>query len=323
MTRFATIGSNFVTDSFLEAAQGVEGFQLEGVYSRTRARAEEFAAKWGAPRTYTSLDALCADPAIEAVYVASPNACHEAQTIALLKAGKHVLCEKPIAPDSAALARMARAARETGRVLMEAMMPAHTPAYRAIRAAMAQIAPVRRATLRFCKYSSRYDKFKAGIVENAFDPSLANGALMDIGVYCLHAAQLLLGEPQTVAGKSVFLPGGIDGAGSLVLGYDGALAEIVYSKITDSVSPSEIEGEGGSILIDAVSRPRRAELVLRGGARREIPLGVEADEMRYEIEDFLALLRGADGARYLADSEAVTRTLDRARAGMGVEFRRR
>ena len=203
------------------------------------------------------------------------------------------------------------------------MMPAHTPAYRAIRAAMAQIAPVRRATLRFCKYSSRYDKFKAGIVENAFDPSLANGALMDIGVYCLHAAQLLLGEPQTVAGKSVFLPGGIDGAGSLVLGYDGALAEIVYSKITDSVSPSEIEGEGGSILIDAVSRPRRAELVLRGGARREIPLGVEADEMRYEIEDFLALLRGADGARYLADSEAVTRTLDRARAGMGVEFRRR
>lgn len=323
MTRFATIGSNFVTDSFLEAAQGVEGFQLEGVYSRTRARAEEFAAKWDAPRTYTSLDALCADPVIEAVYVASPNACHEAQAIALLKAGKHVLCEKPIAPDSAALARMARAAREAGRVLMEAMMPAHTPAYRAIRAAMAQIAPVRRATLRFCKYSSRYDKFKAGIVENAFDPSLANGALMDIGVYCLHAAQLLLGEPQTVAGKSVFLPGGIDGAGSLVLGYNGALAEIVYSKITDSVSPSEIEGEGGSILIDAVSRPRRAELVLRGGARREIPLGVEADEMRYEIEDFLALLRGADGARYLADSEAVTRTLDRARAGMGVEFRRR
>ena len=128
---------------------------MEGVYSRTRARAEEFAAKWGAPRTYTSLDALCADPVIEAVYVASPNACHEAQAIALLKAGKHVLCEKPIAPDSAALARMARAARETGRVLMEAMMPAHTPAYRAIRAAMAQIAPVRRATLRFCKYSSR------------------------------------------------------------------------------------------------------------------------------------------------------------------------
>jgi len=94
MTRFATIGSNFVTDSFLEAAQGVEGFQLEGVYSRTRARAEEFAAKWDAPRTYTSLDALCADPVIEAVYVASPNACHEAQAIALLKAGKHVLCEK-------------------------------------------------------------------------------------------------------------------------------------------------------------------------------------------------------------------------------------
>ena len=93
--------------------------------------------------------------------------------------------------------------------------------------------------------------------------------------------------------------------------------------ITKDDFVGEIEGEGGSILIDAVSRPRRAELVLRGGARREIPLGVEADEMRYEIEDFLALLRGADGARYLADSESVTRTLDRARAGMGVEFRRR
>ena len=147
-----------MTDFFLKAAQGAEGFHLEGVYSRTRARAEEFAARWGAPRVYTSLDALCADPAIDAVYVASPNICHEAQTIYLLRAGKHVLCEKPIAPDSAALGRMVRAARESGRALMEAMMPAHTPAYRAIRAAMAEIGPVRRATLRYCQYSSRYDK---------------------------------------------------------------------------------------------------------------------------------------------------------------------
>lgn len=322
MARFATIGSNFVTDFFLKAAQGAEGFHLEGVYSRTRARAEEFAARWGAPRVYTSLDALCADPAIDAVYVASPNICHEAQTIYLLRAGKHVLCEKPIAPDSAALGRMVRAARESGRALMEAMMPAHTPAYRAIRAAMAEIGPVRRATLRYCQYSSRYDKFKAGIVENAFDPTLANGALMDIGVYCVHAAQLLFGEPETVAGTSVFLPGSIDGAGSLLLGYGDKVAEIVYSKITNSASPSEIEGEGGSILIDAISRPRRAELVLRGGARREIPLGVEFDEMRYEADDFLALLRGARMDAFLADSEAVTRTLDKARAAMGVDFRR-
>ena len=225
MTRFATIGSNFVTDSFLEAAQGVEGFQLEGVYSRTRARAEEFAAKWGAPRTYTSLDALCADPAIEAVYVASPNACHEAQTIALLKAGKHVLCEKPIAPDSAALARMARAAREAGRVLMEAMMPAHTPAYRAIRAAMAQIAPVRRATLRFCKYSSRYDKFKGRHRGKRLRP-LARQRRADGHRRVLPArGAIAAGRAANRGGQKRVPPGGIDGAGSLVLGYDGALAE--------------------------------------------------------------------------------------------------
>lgn len=324
MVRFATIGSNFVTDGLLEAARGVPAFRLEGVYSRTAERAEEFAKKWGAPRTYTTIDALCADPSIDAVYVASPNACHEAQSVALLSAGKHVLCEKPAAPDSAALERMVRAARSTNRVFMEAMMPAHTPAYRAIRAAMEEIGPVRRATLRFCKYSSRYDKFKAGIVENAFDPTLANGALMDIGVYCVHAAQLLFGEPQTVAGHSVFLRGGIDGEGSLILGYDDKLAEIVYSKITDCASHSEIEGEAGSILIDAISRPRAARLIPRGGAPREIELGVEFDEMRYEIQDFIDLISGmGEKARFLEDSVAVTRTLDRARAVMGVNFQKK
>ena len=97
MIRFATIGSNFIVDQMLDAAGHCPGFAYEAVYSRTQQRAGEFAAKYGVSKTYTSLDALAGDNHVDAVYIASPNLCHKEQAIALMRAGKHVLCEKPMA----------------------------------------------------------------------------------------------------------------------------------------------------------------------------------------------------------------------------------
>ena len=98
---FATIGTSKITQKFLSAAKECEGFKLVAVYSRDIKKAEQFAGEQGAERFYDSLDMLAADKDVEAVYVASPNYMHYKHVMKLLKAGKHVFCEKAIASNHA------------------------------------------------------------------------------------------------------------------------------------------------------------------------------------------------------------------------------
>ncbi len=320
---FAVIGRNFVVDSFLEAAAERDDVRLLAVYSRREDTGRAFAEKHGADRVYTDLSALAADGDLDFVYVASPNLCHEAQTVALLRGGKHVLVEKPASPTRAGFDRMCKAADESGRVLMEAMMPAHMPAMQVVRDWLPRIAPVRTADFSYCQYSSRYDKFKAGVVENAFDPTLGNGALMDIGIYCVHWLSALFGVPDTLSGACTFLPGSIDGAGTFAARFGETLCTVSYSKISDGTLPCEIQGEGGVIRIDRASRPRTVELRLRDGTTERVETPAGHADMYYELADFLALLDGADAfpfRRMTRDSLTIT---DLAREAMGVDFQKR
>ena len=318
---FAVIGRNFVADWFIEASRCFDKLCLYGVYSRNQKTAEEYAAKHGAKKAFTSLEALCGDKNIDFVYIASPNFCHEEQTIALLNAGKHVLVEKPAAPSAEAFRRMLNAAEKNGRVLMEAMIPAHTPSAQAIRGLLNEIGPVRRATLCYCQYSSRYDRFKNGLIENAFNPTLCNGALMDIGVYCLHMAVMLFGKPDSVTGSCMFLPQSIDGEGTIVLGYPNIMVDVLYSKISDSVLPSQIQGERGAILIDSMSRPRDLALVLRDGYRREVNSTGGKPDMYYELFDFIGLINGRKAPEFNAYTLDVLEIMDKARGLMDIDFK--
>ena len=324
MVRFAIIGTNFITDRLLNAAKQVSGFKLQAVYSRTEERAREYAALKGIETVYTNLDALCADDDIDAVYVASPNAFHEEQSIKLLKAGKHVLCEKPIAPDSAALDNMLRAARESGRVLMEAMMPAHTPAWDTICSLIPRLGVLRHATLAFCQYSSRYDRFKQGIFENAFNPALKNGALMDLGVYCLYAMWRMFGMPNALTGMSVMLRGGIDGQGSLIASYGDMQANAVFSKIVQGTAPSQILGESGSLMFDSVSIPRTATLTPLGGEAEHFDLSNPLEDMAYELKSFIYQVENGrmDEAIMRGSVETVS-LLEWSREILGLAFRAR
>ncbi len=341
MHKFAVIGTNFVTDWLIAASREVEGAHLAAVYSRTEERGRAYAAKHGAPRVYTDLSDLAADTDIDFVYIASPNLCHAPQAIALLDAGKHVLCEKPIAPDLAAFDAMCAAAARNRRVLMEAMVCAHLPCWRSIRETLAEIAPIRRASFSFCQYSSRYDKFKAGIVENAFNPRLCNGALMDLGVYTLAAAQLVFGAPDSIRASMLRIPGSIDGAGSITLTYahadpltsGGAIADIAYSKISQGINPCEIQGERGSLLIDSITRPKTWKLVPRDGSRgdgvrvaaadigpRTLDVTPARHPMAYELAEFIRQIDEGEDMRHIGASRAVIAVMDEARRQTGLTF---
>ena len=267
MIRLAVIGRNFVVDNMIKAMKFASGIELCGICSRTAEGAEEFARRYGigVGGRYVGVDALAAADDIDAVYIATPNIFHEEQAVKLLASGKHVLVEKPAAVSAEAYEHMSETAKHNDVILMEGMMSLYMPGFYVIKRLIGKITPVRRACLSYFQYSSRYDKYKNGIVENAFKPELGGGSLMDIGVYCAAMSEALFGTPQRISAESLFLENGIDGEGTAVMMYNGMMVDISYSKITDSVLQSQICGEEGCIAIDSVSRPHVITLALRDG----------------------------------------------------------
>ena len=195
MLRFGIIGTNWITDQFIAAGREVEGFTLAAVYSRTEDRAEAFASKHGIPLTFTDISEMAACREVDAIYIASPTSFHAEQAIICMSAGKHVICEKPAASNSRELQAMAKTAAEYGVVFMEAMKSSFMPGFQAIREWLPSLGTIRRYTASYCQYSSRYDAFKRGEILNAFKPEFSNGALMDLGVYCIYPMVLLFGAP--------------------------------------------------------------------------------------------------------------------------------
>lgn len=320
--RFAVIGSNFIVERFLTAAKLCQDFQLTTFYSRSMGKAETLAKEWGAGYAVDSIAALAGSNDVDAVYVASPNICHAPQSIELLTAGKHVLCEKPIARDSRQLAQMLEAAKTGGALLLEAIRTNHIPTTGLIAENMQRLGRLRQASFSYCQYSSRYDSFKAGKVANAFDPTLCNGALMDIGVYCVHMMTVLFGTPKRLYAMGSFLPRSIDACGSVLCEYDGMQVSLTYSKVTRSSAPSYITGEAGTLFFTPTATPYDLWIEWNDGSREIIPTGhVCRQDMVYELRDFIAMARGEESPRRYHDySKKTMAAMDEIRRQIGIDF---
>ncbi|MFA0698897.1 Gfo/Idh/MocA family protein, partial [Vibrio sp. 10N.222.49.C9] len=119
MLKLGVIGSNWITERFIDAAKASDSFTLQAVYSRKIENAKQFAEKHQASDCFDSLEAL-ANSNVDAVYIASPNSLHAPQAIQMMKAGKHVIVEKPIASNFALAEQMHQVAEEQGVILFEA-----------------------------------------------------------------------------------------------------------------------------------------------------------------------------------------------------------
>lgn len=285
------IGTNFISDEFVDAAKRVGGYQLHSVYSRKEETGQYFANRHGISHVYTDMEAFLSDPELEAVYIASPNSFHCRQALSAMNHGKHALVEKPIASNLTELARMEAAARENGVVLMEAMRPAYLPGYDWVRANLKRLGTIRSAEFHFCQYSRRYDRFKDGEILNAFDPSLSNAAVMDIGVYVLHTFLMLFGRPDRTQASSIKLSNGMEGGGAALLTYPDMTASLRWSKISDDPEPSRILGENGYMTLDRLSRLEHVTLSLRNGEKEEFVDESTDNNMIYELDHFKKLVK--------------------------------
>lgn len=319
--RIGVIGTSFVSDWICDAARQTNACQIAAVYSRDGARAEAFAERQGLSHAFSDEAAFYACPDFEAVYVASPNCAHCRQTLDALAQGKHVLCEKPMAINAPQAARMIARAHDAGLVLLEAIRPVYDPFLDVVKENLPRVGRIRRATLEFCQYSSRYDRFKAGERPNVFEASLGNAALMDLAVYCLHVAVALFGEPSGVHAGASFLPNGTEAAGTILLDYGGQQTTIAYSKVTSSVFPSLVQGEEGTILFDTLNQPSYVRFLPRGGEPETLSFTPVPNNMTHELDAFARMVRhGERTDEFDAQTLRVMTLLDEARRQTGIDF---
>ncbi|MDO4337246.1 MAG: Gfo/Idh/MocA family oxidoreductase [Eubacteriales bacterium] len=319
--KIATIGTSKITKNFLDAVSRNPEAEAYAAYSRNLEKAREFGQPFGMKKFYDSLEELGADQEVEGVYIASPNSLHCGQALAMLKAGKHVLCEKTLGSNAREEELMFQTASENQAVLLEAMRPVHDPALKLIRDNLGKLGKIRKVFLEYCQYSSRYDAFREGKTENIFKKEMSAGALMDIGVYCVEALLYLFGEPLDMTARAVFLDNGIDGAGSILAEYEGMTADVSYSKITSSDALSQIQGENGTLYIEKVSTPERAFIRYQNGSTEELAIPACSNNMCYELAYFMEAAAGKENPEYYQRlTQTAIRMMDCARKQTGLVF---
>jgi predicted dehydrogenase len=331
-TRWGVLGPGRIARSFAQDLRLVPGAELTAVGSRSHDRAASFARELGFGAAYGSYDELLADDSVDAVYVASPHALHVEHVSAALEAGKHVLCEKPITLRRSDAEELFALAVDRHLLLMEAMWTACHPvvlaARRELRAGTFGTPRQLHAEMGFVVNLPPEDRL--------LDPALGAGALLDMGIYPLTVAHLLLGEAEALTATAVVTETGIDLDIAVAGRYpDGALATMTASMTSHSAHRLELATDRGRLVMEEFFHPREAVFtpVAEGSTNDVIehgtPVRVEGDEpvigrgMGHEAAEFQRCL--ADGLLESplvphAQTLTIMRQMDELRAQVGVRY---
>ncbi|HEJ9056057.1 TPA: Gfo/Idh/MocA family oxidoreductase [Serratia fonticola] len=290
MIRFAVVGTNWITERFIDAAHESGKMRLTAIYSRKLEQAQAFGANYPVEHFFDSLEALAQSDVIDAVYIASPNSLHCQQSLLFLSHKKHVICEKPLASNLREVEQLVACAREHQVVLFEAFKSAHLPNFLILQQTLPKIGKLRKAFINYCQYSSRYPRYLAGENPNTFNPHFSNGSIMDIGYYCVASTVALFGAPQSVLASATLLDTGVDAHGSVCLNYGDFDVVISHSKVSNSDIPSEIQGEEGTLVIEKISEAQGVVLTPRGENSQVLTQPQHINTMLYEAQVFAELV---------------------------------
>ncbi len=317
--RWGVVGPGRIAEKVVADVAHVEGARFVAAASRSLPRAEDFARRHGLERAYGSYGELLADPDVDVLYVATPHAQHAAVALAALRAGKALLLEKSFTATAAGAAEVVDLARSSGTFVMEAMWTRFQPAVVRLRELVAAGAVGEvRAVQADLGVRREYDP-----ADRLFALELGGGALLDLGVYVVSFAQMLLGDPDTVTATGSRLPTGVDGEAALLLGYaDGRSATLQASLRSPMPGQARVLGTEG--WVDVLPRFHHPTTIVlhRDGAEPETTTrpqtgGGYAHELA-EVTRCLREGRTESAVMPLADSLAVQRVLQQAADQLGV-----
>lgn len=285
-------------------------------------QARDLAQKCGAVKAYATYDEMLADSDIDTVYLAVPNSLHHPFAKQALEEGKNAIVEKPFCTNTREAEELAALARERDLMLFEAISTVHLPNFARLRELLPRIGTIKIATVNYSQYSSRYDKFRAGEMLPAFDPTKAGGALMDLGLYNLQYLIGLFGAPK----KTTYLANverGIDTSGVTLLDFGDFKAVSVAAKDCAAPIMNVIEGTDGYLLqTTPANNCGEITLHLNDGTEEHFN---DNPRLQWESE-FRAFARMIDEHdtegrdRYLDHTLTVARVMTQARLDAGVVF---
>ena len=283
--RVATIGTGMIVGWFLSAAKQND-ITCVAMYSRKAENAKSLADEYEVNDIYTDLDEMLKREDIDFVYIASPNSLHYEYSLKVLKAGKHVICEKPFTSTLEEFDTLYTYAKEHSLFLFEAIVTPHMPNYLLIKEQLQRLGAIRMVQCNFSQYSSRYDALLAGETPNVFNPAFSGGALADISIYNLHFVVGLFGKPQELHYFPNKHPNGIDTSGVSILEYDGFKAVCVGCKDTRSQNITQIQGENGFITMHSETSKCSSFTVTINGVCEELSVEENDIALYYEMKDF-------------------------------------
>lgn len=321
--KIATIGSGSIVHSFLDGVSITEGISCEAVYSRSYEKGKNLADKYGVTKVYTDLEEMLRDPAVDFVYVASPNSLHYKQAKMALEYGKNVICEKPFTTSKKTSEELVSLAKQKGLFLFDAVPPSFLPNFFAVKELLPKIGKIKLVMSNYSQYSSRYDALLQGEISNVFSKEYAGGCIQDIGFYNLYFNIAMFGKPEKAVYYPNVYPGQVDTSGVLVLQYDGFVSSNVGAKDTWGVNFVQIEGEKGYIYIkDGSNALTEIRVVTRNGeeiVNHQEPIS----RWLYEVQQLALIVKAKDYKecyRRLETTLAVMEVLENARKTAGIIF---
>lgn len=320
VVKWGIMGPGSISHKFVKSLKCIEDAEITAVGSRSKERADEFAGQYGILHSYGSYEELADDKDVDIVYVATPHPAHYECTLLCLKAGKAVLCEKPFTMNTTEAGKLISAARESRIFLMEAMWTRFLPTIVRIKELLAKgvIGDIRMVKADFGFRSAWNPESRL------LNPMYGGGALLDVGIYTISFASMILGSrPSKITGLAHLGATGVDEQCSAVLGYDeGRMA--VLSTAVRTVLPNDawILGTDGYIRIPEFWQANKFELCLQDKTEL-IENPYSSTGYDYEAEEAMRCLREnklESETMPLDESLEIMRIMDDLREQWGLKY---
>ncbi len=312
--RWGILAMGAIAKKFAEGLRDARGAELVAVGSRSQEKADAFGKQFNVPRCHGSYEALAADADVDAIYVATPHPQHKSAAALCLEGGKAVLVEKPFTVNAREARELVALARAKKRFCMEAMWTRFIPAIARVRELIASgaIGEVRMVAADF--------GFRGGLNPEGrlFNPRLAGGGLLDVGVYCVSLASMILGTPVATTGAAHIGQTGVDEQAGMVLTYEGGKLAVLYTAIrTQTPVEASILGTDGRIRIHNPFFKASRLTITAGGKDETVEIPLRGNGYNYQAEHVGQCLRDGrteSDVMPLDESISILETLDALRA---------